>query len=717
MTSPKPYKRLLRIGLVLALALAPAAFLPKTMPSAVAGTSLGVQVLSAPKAEMISGGDALIGVTLPTGADPESVTITAGRRDVSSAFAVSDGRLVGLVDKLPVGRTLVRAKLGARSAQVMVTNHPAQGPMFSGPHQQPFICQTQAFTSPVGGKLGDATDKNCSAPTKIEYGYHPKGSSTQLVKVADPDNVPDDVEMIKIADGRTVPYVVRIEYGVIDRSIYEYTVLHDPTEPVSATERPTGWNGRLLYNFGGGCTGGWYRQGTGTAGTTGDWYLRQGYAVASASLNVFGANCNAALGAEVMSMVRERVIEQIGVPDATIGIGCSGGSYQVFMIGDNYPGLLDGILAGCVFPEVAFGTLHMITDARLLNTWFTTSDEAAGWTEEQKRAASGFGRFGTIANLAASGSRIDPRLNCPSVLPVEDRYSKDNPDGARCDVYSHQINIWGDAGDGVPKRPLDNVGIQYGYGAYTDGTIDADQFLDLNEGIGGFDADATVVKERTRADADARAIAYRTGQLTNGGGGLAMLPIMELREYTDELPNGDIHLRFESFAFRDRLKKANGDADNHVMWTQNRGFGGFGLGNAQFKIALTELDEWVTSVKDKGAADHREVVNRKPSSLADACWSPDNQTKVSEQQVDGVDNTRCNTWYPSYPAPRQVAGGPVINDVITCQLTDPVREDYPTFTDQQWERLQGIFAGGVCDWDQPGVGQIDLGTRWPSFGR
>ncbi|MDN5727729.1 MAG: tannase/feruloyl esterase family alpha/beta hydrolase, partial [Propionibacteriales bacterium] len=511
--------------------------------------------------------------------------------------------------------------------------------------------------------------------------------------------------------------MVRIEYGVIDRSIYEYSVLHDPTMPLDASRRPTGWNGRLLYNFGGGCTGGWYRQGAVTAGTTGDWFLRQGYAVASASLNVFGENCNATLGAEVMSMVRERVIEQIGVPAATIGMGCSGGAYQVFMIGDNYPGLLDGILAGCVFPDIASGTLPMITDARLLNTWFTSSDRASNWSNEEKRAASGFGKYGTIANLGGSGGRIDPRLNCPAVLPVKDRYSAENPDGARCDVYSHQINIWGDAGNGVPKRPLDNVGVQYGLAALTAGKINADQFLDLNEGIGGFDADATVVPQRTTANADARRTAYRTGQVTNGGGGLANTPIMEMREYTDELPNGDIHLRFESFALRERLRKANGDSDNHVMWTQALGHGGFGEANQQFRAALLALDDWVTAVKDSGANSRRAVVAQKPEGLADACWSPDNRTKVNEQQVDGVNNTRCNTWYPSYPSPRQVAGAPVTSDVITCRLTDPVRGDYSELTDEQWKRLGEVFERGVCDWDEPGVGQVDLAGTWPDFGR
>ena len=73
--------------------------------------------------------------------------------------------------------------------------------------------------------------------------------------------------------------------------------------------------------------------------------LRQGYAVASASLNTFGNNCAELLAAETMMMVKEHFIETYGTPAATIGWGGSGGSYQQHQIADNYPGLLDGINA------------------------------------------------------------------------------------------------------------------------------------------------------------------------------------------------------------------------------------------------------------------------------------------------------------------------------------------------------------------------------------
>ena len=47
-------------------------------------------------------------------------------------------------------------------------------------------------------------------------------------------------------------------------------MLHDPAtgaEPDPWTISP-GWNGRLIYTFGGGCVNGWFRQGDRTGGVT-----------------------------------------------------------------------------------------------------------------------------------------------------------------------------------------------------------------------------------------------------------------------------------------------------------------------------------------------------------------------------------------------------------------------------------------------------------------
>jgi hypothetical protein len=81
-----------------------------------------------------------------------------------------------------------------------------------------------------------------------------------------------------------------------------------------------------------------------------------------------------------------------------------------------------------------------------------------------------------------------------------------------------------------------------------------------------------------------------------------------------------------------------------------------------------------------------------------------------------VGTTRCNTLYPSWPSPRQVAGGNVINDVIKCRLRPISASDYRVhFSTAQGQRLATVFPTGVCDWNAPGVGQRDLGSPWPTF--
>ena len=330
--------------------------------------------------------------------------------------------------------------------------------MFSGPHEQPFVCETET------AGLGPPLDADCSIATRVEYQYRTTGGAFAPWPAGATD-YPADLARTTTTQGRTVPYIVRMETGTINRAIYEIALLDDP---LAHSRR--GWNRRLIYNFGGGCTGGWYRQGPSTAGVLDDFMLRSGYALASSSLNVFGNNCKEVTAAETMMMTKEHFIEEFGPVAHTQGLGCSGGSYQQHQIADNYPGLLDGILPGCSFPEVTHATVPFITDAWLLDHYLTTS--GAGWTDEQKRAVTGFANYATAPNVAAGARRIDPRVFC-AVVPEAQRYDPvTNPGGVRCDLYDHAVNVWGrDPQTGFARRPLDNVGIQYGLKALNSGAI------------------------------------------------------------------------------------------------------------------------------------------------------------------------------------------------------------------------------------------------------
>lgn len=697
-----------------------------------AGNSLAIESLSN-RADKVSGGDALVRVQAPSGSDLGTVAVTLNGEDVSAAFSAdpTGNALTGLVTGMALGENKLQAKAArAGTANLMLRNHPITGPVFSGPHQQPFFCQTHQFRIYPGGPLlGDALDEDCSAETRVDFVYRTTGGAFVAFDPAAP--LPADLAMTTTTAGDTVPYIVRLETGTVNRSIYQTAILDDPSVPGPdlQNQADAGWNGRLVYRFGGGCRRGWYRQGSSTGGALDDLSLSQGFATAAASLNVFGNNCNDLLTAETMMMVKERFIETYGPMRYTIGWGCSGGSYQVHQIGDNYPGLLDGIVPQCSFPDVGFGTIHTLADARLLENYFV-NNAGPFWTEEELRAVSGFGVFNSIPNLSNGAARIDPvpdridgRLSAEfnGIVPTDVRYDPfSNPEGARATVYDHTVNAYGrDKETGFARRPLDNVGIQYGLAALNAGEITKEQFLDLNGKIGGFDNDANFVDHRMVADRKATTAAYETGRMLNGGGGLAAMPILDFDLiYSDLAPGGDIHMKFQHFSTRERLRKANGHIDNHVMWSGGNGQrAGFVA-----RQALAQMDRWVGAIvadtSDDSPAD--KVVDNRPADLLDGCWTGgggvDPDFVPEPQFLGGPGTSVCNDEYPGFPSPRMVAGGPLENDVIKCRLKRVDRDDYTIgWTKGEWAQLRETFPDGVCDWSRPGVRQTGLAGTWITF--
>jgi hypothetical protein len=310
--------------------------------------------------------------------------------DVTGMFHRDDAShtLTGLVTGLALGPNAVPVGPGGSSAaggaELTVVNHPITGPVFSGPHERPFMCETEQFELESGETLGAALDANCSIERRVDYYYRStEGGDLKLL----PDATPSDLAEIATSGGSTVPYIVRIETGTINRAIYQIAILHNPgqdAEPDFATPRG-GWNRSLLYTFGGECEPGWYRQGASTAGVVNDAHLQRGYAVASASLDVGGNNCyNDPLSAETMMMVKEHFIETYREPLYTLGWGTSGGSIQQQLVAQNYPGLLDGLILGRSFADGQFASSTTSGEARVLKHYF---DERAGvdYTDEQKR--------------------------------------------------------------------------------------------------------------------------------------------------------------------------------------------------------------------------------------------------------------------------------------------------------------------------------------------
>jgi hypothetical protein len=442
--------------------------------------------------------------------------------------------------------------------------------------------------------------------------------------------------------------------------------------------------------------------------------LGRGYATASASLNVFSTNCNDVLAAETMMMVKERFVTEFGAPAFTVGWGCSGGSYQAHLISDNYPGLLNGIIVGCSFPDVTSSTILTVTDASLLQRYFSS---ATGWTTEQRRAVAGFAQAEAIGTLAPAAARIDPDANCDPAIPPALRYNAvTNPTGARCDVYDHTVNVYGRAPQtGFARRPLDNVGVQYGLGALNAGIITKQQFLNLNMTIGGFDNDGNFIAGRTVGDGQALQAAHETGRVLYGGAGLVGTPIIDYRAYNDLVSGGDLHMKIHSFSTRERLLHTTGQAANHVMLVEDGTYGPFSLASPVLSGALDEMDDWLVVLLSDQSNDPPavKVARAKPSMLVDACYDSAGQ-KIPEPAT--VQGGICNGLYPTFSTPRLVAGAPIADNVLKCSLKPVNANDYAvSFTPTELMELQQIFPAGVCDYSTPGPWQLPLRGTWLSY--
>lgn len=708
-----------------------------------------LRVLSA-QAHLISGGDALVEVEVTSDIPLDHVQVTLNGTDVtplfrpvSEAIAGAKTRLRGLVSELALGEhTLAVAVLNGDDIPVTnsgvtltLTNWPSHGPLISGPHEAPFYCQTEAFDIGLDlGTLGEPLDDHCSVSTRVDFVYRSQGGRFKVLRTL--DERPADLQETTTTTGERVPYIVRLETGTVNRAIYQTAAL--ATAPDAAPDpwrAGPGWNGRLVYRFGGGCREGWYRQGDHVAKVLDHMMLSRGFATASASLNAFANNCNTLLAAETMMMVKERFIERNGVPQHTIGWGCSGGSYQMHFIADTYPGLLDGIVPQCSFADVAFATTHTASDAWLLENYFDHRARVS-WTSDEQLAVAGFGTLAHLQVLSEGAARIDPvpdregRLSAEfsPVVPPRQRYHPErNRTGARATIYDHTAAVYGRQEDtGFARRPLDNVGIQYGLQALNAGEISKAQFLDLNARVGGFDIDANIVDDRTVADLDATRRAYESGQLLSGGGALASVPILDIDAiYSDLDMAGDLHMKFQHFSVRERLQLTAGRNDNHVMWS------GAGSGTSDpdassrlkriVRRGLLLMDEWLTlmhlDTSDRETAD--KVAQNKPEGLTDGCWTlgADPDFMAEPQVFGGVGTSPCNDWYPAFSSPRMVAGGPLANDIVKCRLKPIDFNDYTvTFNANQRRQLSRMFPDGVCDWDQPGAEQRPLQGLWLSFG-
>ena len=722
----------------------------------VAPTAPVVQLLAlSSKPEYVTGGDLLVAVISSTA---DAVQLRLNGTAIATPLKpdpTDASRSLALVSGLALGANTLEAVSGATVARLVLTNYPLTGPMLSGPQVSPFVCQTDAFAMPDGStKLGTATDANCSAPTRVQYLYRSTAGGA-LKPMTSTTALPSDVATTTTSKGVVLPFVVRVETGTMNRGIYQNAVLHDPTRDAapSPSTPPRGWNRKLIGVHGTGCATGWYLQGAamGVSPYTANNLTRlgEGYAVFTNTLNHPTNSCNAVLAGETTLMGKERFIETFGVPSATVSVGTSGGAYTSLQVADIYPGVFDGAFIDATFPD-ALAIAMAAMDAKLLNR-FLVGGSTSGVTEAQMVAVSGHKTARAWYDLAVQSGRTDPVSGRTEAIPATGalgtgyasgafnaavppalRWNETtNPAGARGTVFDAARNVYGTDAQGWGRRPFDNVGVQYGLAQLNDGTLGVDQFLELNEKIGGYDNNGNYVAARTTGDAAAIGRAYQSGLLLNGGGGLASIPVFDLSNYYDE--DNYYHYQWFHFAARERMRIANGDTRNHVMWRGGVSFSDYfglvtpGMAERAAVSAKAQPDAWAAFVKwvdaykadASGATQRDKVIAAKPAQAVDGCFSLSTAPAfIAETQTLGKTGFAgsCNAIWPSYSFPRAQAGGPVAADRLKCQLKPVTASDYAvSFSAPQVARLNAAFAAGTCDWSKTGAAQAPL-VPYGSFG-
>lgn len=390
---------------------------------------LVVEVLSSAP-DQVSGGDALVEVSAPPAVPLNQLRVHLNDLDVTSAFdGTTEGTLVGLVTGLEEGSNTLTASVSPAVSRRMhrppvsveLINHSSQGPIFSGPQQQPFVCTTARATydgrkilaqplvdnqDSIGIPVA-AVDENgdypqdgrgyptaeaeiigwsadCAAETRVGYLYRSTAGAFHWLD--DPSVLPDDIATTTTLDGQSVPFIVRWERGTINRFIYSIAALAPQGAADTGQPDASLWNRRLVFSFQGGVAIG-HSQGQTSNAMLPVELLGQGYGVMWSSGNRTSTHYNLQVGGETALMVKERAIKAYGVPDYTAAVGGSGGGIQQYVYAQNHPGIIDAAIPQYSYPDMVSQIIH-VADCELLEHYFDATDRTnEKWKDPEVRQA------------------------------------------------------------------------------------------------------------------------------------------------------------------------------------------------------------------------------------------------------------------------------------------------------------------------------------------
>ena len=427
--------------------------------------------------------------------------------------------------------------------------------------------------------------------------------------------------MTTTTEGKTVPYIVRREMGTINRAVYSIAFLHEPGTPLpSPWTTGAAWNGRLVYTFGGGVAWGYHQgrtigglngdRGNLEDGQLGDYPVAKGFALAGGSLNVFGTHANDVVSAETMMMVKEHFIEEFGP----------------IKLDDRQRPLrrIDAAahdreqLSGAARRDRADGELCRHDDVPDVDARLRAARPRDDYVEAAVHDRSEDGRLGLqplglLHQQQAALRRASPPTSTATrnTIPQSMRFDPvKKPDGVRCTYQDAFVSVFGrDPKTGFARRPVrQRRRAVRARAPSTPARSTSTSSSTSTAWPAATTSTATSSPTRTVADPDALRIAYETGRVNDGAHGLTMLPIIDMRPYT-EGPGGNVHDTFDGVIAGNRIDAAGGG--NRISRVYDEKVPIFKAQDDNLDI----LDTWLAAVaRDTAPGSQREkVLRNKPA--------------------------------------------------------------------------------------------------------
>jgi len=701
-----------------------------------------LRVLSG-RADQVTGGDARVVIDAPAATMP-LLSLWLNGAPIAPTFVTTSRGREAVVTGLNLGPNTLEVRMASNGTvrdRLTLVNHPVTGPIFSGPQQHPFVCTTiqggitrqPRVDTPVppGYTVRDAAgnvigySRDCSIDTFVTYLYR-RNTGGSLVALPAGAR-PADMGTTTLPDGRTVDFIVRREVGSINRFLYSIAMLSPAPAADNAAQNDSSlWSGKLLYWFQGGVAIG-HSQGTVHSGSLNPDVLGQGMAIVHSSGNNTGTHYNMNLAGETALMTKERFVERHGVPTYTVGLGGSGGAIQQYLIAQNHPGVLDGLLPVQSYPDMVTQTIH-VGDCELLEHYMDATDRSnPKWQVTKNRswlvgmnAEEGFTRVNdalrdlklALGYASAVGSTecipawrgLTPLTLNPlfGQVPNQQFYEPQSAIAAiRWTHYDDVRNVYGVDETGAARITMDNVGVQYGLKSLQAGRITPVEFLHLNWYIGSFKHPSDMLQEtfpffgtssteinkaltipgyfdpwsrknmrlgsaETPAPRAEGSLPAQRAVYSTGHvfDGRLNVPAIDHRQYMErEL---DMHNSHQSFAVRQRVQNRMGHSDNLVIWFTDT------IPEtpkvSQTLQALAVMDQWLMNIRSNPK---KTVAQNKPAMAADACFDRFGSmqalgTGVWAGVLDTLPAGACTAQYPLYSTSRIVAGAPITGDMYRC---------------------------------------------------